>query len=165
MAKFKGKFESAKQDWETPIDLFELLNETYDYNFDLAASKENTKCKNFFTINDDSLNKSWQGLGNCWLNPPYVSSSKNKLVMWIKKAYVETQKDSDLAVSLLIPARTNTKWFLDYCLTRSYAIDFIIGRPKFGGAIHGLPQPLILVTFKQPDSDLENYPKFGHFRI
>lgn len=161
MGKFTGKFESARQDWETPLDLFNLLDDRYDYNFDLAASPENTKCKSFFTKEDNSLIKDWTGLGNCWLNPPYGDTSKNKLSIWVKKAYEETQSDHDLAVSLLIPARTNTKWFLKYCL-EAYALDFIIGRPKFGNAKHGLPQPLILVTFKYHEED---YPKLGYFKI
>lgn len=165
MAKFVGKFESAKQDWETPIELFKKFNDIYEYSFDLAASKENSKCKSFFSKEDNSLHRGWSGLGNCWLNPPYGDKAANRLSAWIDKAYKETEKDSSLLVSLLIPARTNTNWFLDYCLLNSFALDFIIGRPKFGGATHGLPQPLVVVTFHNPklhaQDDLEtiNAPK------
>ncbi len=44
MAKFDNKFESAKQEWETPDGLFRMLDERYYFNFDLAADETNTKC-------------------------------------------------------------------------------------------------------------------------
>lgn len=166
MAKFTGKFESAKQDWETPIGLFNTINDRFKFTFDLAASKENSKCNKFFSREEDSISRSWSGLGCCWLNPPYGDTSKNKLSCWIKKAYQETEKDETLWVSLLIPARTNTKWFLEYCLKKAFEISFIIGRPKFGGATHGLPQPLVLVTFKKHEENDEiDYPKISYFEV
>lgn len=50
-------------------------------------------------------------------------------------------------VVMLIPARTNTVWFHDICLKHG-EVRFVRGRPKFGGADHGLPQPLCIVIFR-----------------
>ena len=79
-----------------------------------------------------------------WLNPPYGETS-GKLSDWIKKAV--TEADAGATVVMLIPARTNTNWFHDLCLKRG-EVRFVRGRPKFGGADHGLPQPLCLVIFR-----------------
>jgi phage N-6-adenine-methyltransferase len=146
MAFFDEKFVSNKQDWETPDDLFNLLNNRYDFNFDLAANKKNTKTKAYYSEKDNSLKKRWSG--RCWLNPPYGGVKDNRLELWIKKAYLSAKKDSKCSVTLLIPARTNTNWFHKYCM-RAKEILFIKGRPKFKGAKYGLPQPLIVVHFEK----------------
>ena len=49
----KGMMSSNKDDWETPQDFFNKLNEKYYFSFDLAASPENTKCENFFSEEDN----------------------------------------------------------------------------------------------------------------
>ena len=110
---------------------------------DGAADKDNSKCKKFLSKEDDSLTCVWGG-NVVWLNPPYGSKT-SKLSDWIKKAYVESL--SGTTVVCLIPARTNTNWFHDYCLKYG-EVRFIKGRPKFGGATHGLPQPLCYVIFR-----------------
>lgn len=143
MAKFEQKFESSKQDWETPQDLFDLLHRQYHFTFDLAADKNNTKCEKYYTEENDALSVEWHG--RCWLNPPYGGNSTNKLALWVEKAYVECKKPT-CEVTLLIPARTNTNWWHEYCM-RSSELMFIKGRPKFGDAKHGLPQPLAVVHF------------------
>ena len=108
MADFSGKFESSRQDWETPSSLFAPLDFRFSFNFDLAASGDNTRCNNFFSEKDNALNKVWQG--RCWLNPPYGGSGKNKLERWVRKAHREAIRN-DCFVVLLIPARTNTNWW------------------------------------------------------
>lgn len=148
MAGFNNKFDSIRQDWNTPKDLFEKINEEFHFEWDLASSLDNALCSNFYTKEEDGLKQNWTG--TCWLNPPYGDKS-SKMVDWIKKAYLDTQNNSDLTVVMLIPARTNTKWFHEYCM-KSYEIKFICGRPKFRDSKHGLPQPLVLVVFKKSET-------------
>jgi len=145
MSSFNNKFDSAKQEWPTPSILFDRLDAEFKFDLDLAASKENTKCINFYSKDDDSLKMKWDGV--CWLNPPY-GNRKYKISSWVQRAYEETVANSKLVVVMLIPARTNTQWFHKYCMKAS-EIRFIIGRPKFGDAKYGLPQPLLIVVFKQ----------------
>jgi len=142
MALFTNKFDSAKQEWATPQSLFDALDSEFHFTCDLAADSTNKKCDSYFDQNVDGLKQTWKG--TCWLNPPY-GDRKYKLVDWIKKAHVEVQS-GDCTVVLLTPARTNTKWWHDYCMTAT-EIRFLCGRPKFGGADHGLPQPLAIVVF------------------
>lgn len=89
------------------------------------------------------------------MNPPYKTMKE-----WIKKAYEESRKDNTTVVCL-IPARTNTKWWHQYCMQGE--IRFIEGRPKFEGCIHGLPQPLALIIFNK---DIHgNYTSFKYSEV
>ena len=139
MAKFDKKFESATVEWPTPQDLFDEINSEFSFTLDVAATAENAKCPKFYTIEIDGLAQPWDG--TCWMNPPYG----RQMVDWIKKAIRETW--NGVTTVALIPARTNTTWWHDLCMKYG-EVRFIRGRPKFGGADHGLPQPLALVIFK-----------------
>jgi phage N-6-adenine-methyltransferase len=145
MAGFTNKFDSVRQDWDTPDSVFLPLNEEFHFETDLAASPGNARAPKFFTKEQDGLKQKWDGV--CWLNPPFGDKS-SKMVDWIKKAWQDTQDNDNLTVVMLIPARTNTKWFHKYCM-KAAEVRFICGRPKFGGATHGLPQPLVLIVFKK----------------
>lgn len=81
MAGFTKKFDSVRQDWTTPRILFDKLNQEFNFEWDLAASADNKLCKNFYTKENNGLEKDWNGI--CWLNPPYGDKS-NKMVDWIK---------------------------------------------------------------------------------
>jgi phage N-6-adenine-methyltransferase len=133
MAKFGGKFETVRQDWETPAEIFGPLNAEFGFTCDVAASHENAKCERYFT--EGGLERMWNGV--CWMNPPYREVGR-----WVKKAFEES---SHAIVVCLVPARTNTNWWHDYCMKGE--VRFIRGRPRFGGAKHGLPQPLAVVIF------------------
>lgn len=136
MAKFTTKFDSIRQDWETPDSIFQPLNQEFGFTLDVCATKENSKCESFFSPEKDGLSRKWTGV--CWMNPPFGSQGK-----WVQKAYEESL--NGITVVCLLPARTNTNWWHDYCMTGE--IRFIRGRPKFKGAKHGLPQPLAIVIF------------------
>lgn len=141
MAAFAGKFESSRQDWATPDSVFDPLAQEFEFTLDVAASADNAKAPNFYTEMDDGLSQPWHGV--CWCNPPYGAGSA-PLSAWVRKAYEESRRGA--TVVMLIPARTNTNWFHDYCLAIG-EVRFVRGRPKFGGADHGLPQPLCVVIF------------------
>lgn len=53
--------------WQTPQDLFDLLNEQYDFEFDCCASDENKKCK-LFSNDFESIDKTFI---RAWMNPPF----------------------------------------------------------------------------------------------
>lgn len=155
MASFIGKFDSAKQEWETPMSLFDPLHQEFNFTLDAAADDTNHKCHIFFSKEQDGLVQDW-GKNVVWLNPPYGAKT-HKISDWVKKSHEASKKGA--TVVMLIPARTNTEWFHRYCLAHA-EVRFIRGRPKFGGATHGLPQPLCLVIFrpqhpttKEPDLD------------
>ena len=144
MARFdKNRFRTENQSWETPQELFNLLNEEFSFDVDLAGNKSNAKCPNFISKEQDALKQEWNGV--CWLNHPYGGNKENSLKNWVKKSYEESRKGGCIVV-MLIPARTNTEWWHEYCM-KAKEIRLVRGRPKFKGNIHGLPQPLAIIIF------------------
>ena len=142
-----NRFKSTNQCWETPEGLFEKVNAAFKFTRDVCASDENKKCDVYWSESDSCLDKEWDGIN--WMNPPFKDMKK-----FIAKAY--EQRHNAITVCL-IPARTNTKWWHDYCMKGE--VLFICGRPKFKGCIHGLPQPLALVVFGKKEG------KMGSFKL
>ena len=145
MAKFATKFESKRQDWETPDSIFNPLDAEFGFTIDVCATEQNKKCSLRYTEKEDGLSQDWTQWIACWMNPPFGEQGK-----WVKKAYEEAQKGA--TVICLLPARTNTNWWHDYCMKGE--IRFIRGRVKFKGAEHGLPQPLAIVIFAPPNNGM-----------
>ncbi len=115
---------SNRMDWETPQDFFNKLNEEFNFTLDPCCTKETAKCNVYFTPKEDGLKQSWKG-HRVFCNPPYG----RKISKWVKKAYEESQKGT--LVVLLIPSRTDTSYWWDYCMKGE--IRFIRGRLKFKG--------------------------------
>ena len=133
-------FSSKKDNWETPQELFDKLDSVFHFETDLVATPKNTKCKKFFTPEDDSLKQEWTGV--CWCNPPYGRNVGE----WVKKAATSNAA----LIVMLLPARTDTAWFYDWVLTNAKSIEFIRGRLKFsldGEKGQSAPFPSMLVTF------------------
>jgi hypothetical protein len=59
MAGFAKKFESAKQDWTTPDDLFNPINAEFKFTLDAAADAINARAEKFFCVTDDGLRQDW----------------------------------------------------------------------------------------------------------
>lgn len=143
MAKFAERFDSNRQDWTTPDEIFRPLAEEFGFTLDAAASRDNALAASFFDEQADAMTQDW-GRHVAWLNPPYGAKSYS-LADWVRKAHKASLAGA--TVVMLIPARTNTAWFHDYCLAQG-EVRFVRGRPKFGDATHGLPQPLCIVVFR-----------------
>ena len=139
-------FSSKTDMWETPRDLFDRLNSIHHFTLDVCALPENAKCKDFYTPKENGLLQKWGGC--CWCNPPYG----REIGKWVKKAYEE-----DCKVVMLLPARTDTKWFHDYCLKGE--VEFLRGRLKFGKAQNSAPFPSMIVIFdkkKKAEKDADS---------
>lgn len=133
----RALMSSASDEWETPQELFDELDKKYHFQTDVCALPKNAKCKVFYTPEDDGLKKDWTGV--CWMNPPYG----RQIGRWVRKAYESAQAGA--TVVCLLPARTDTAWWHDYCMKGE--ITFIRGRLKFGGSKTGAPFPRAIVVF------------------
>ncbi len=102
-------FSSENQNWCTPQDLFDKLNEEFNFVLDAAATDKSAKCKKYFTPKDNGLEQSWRCGGVVFCNPPY---GRNIAGIWVKKAYEEWLKGA--TVVMLLPSRTDTKWFHNF---------------------------------------------------
>lgn len=56
-----GLFSSNRNDWETPKELYEELNNKYHFTLDPCSTDENAKCEYHFTIREDGLKQKWGG--------------------------------------------------------------------------------------------------------
>ena len=136
-------FSSKKENWETPQDFFNKLNEEFRFTLDAAASDDNAKCANYFTKEQDGLVQSWGG-HTVWLNPPY---GRYMTGLWVKKAYDEHQR-TGCTVVMLLPARTDTIWFHDYILDKA-EVRFVKGRLKFGECKDPAPFPSLIAIYRR----------------
>ena len=125
---------------ETPKYLFDRISSIFNLSLDACALPENAKCESYYTPKDDGLSKPWRG--GVWCNPPYG----REISSWVKKAYEESQKEYNNFVLMLLPARTDTKWWWDWVQGKA-TLFFIKGRVKFGDHNVGAPFPSVLVLY------------------
>jgi len=125
--------------WATPLEIFKPLHAEFKFQLDVCAEDWNTKVSSaYFTPQNDGFSKDWFPY-SCWMNPPYG----REIAKWVKKAYEESIRGA--TVVCLVPSRTETAWWHDYCLKGE--VRFIrgrihftdvngkSGRPRFGSAV------------------------------
>lgn len=80
-------------------------------------------------------------------NPPYG----REIGKWVKKA---SEAKGGIVV-ILIPARTDTKYFHEYIYNKpNVEIRFLKGRLKFGGSKNSAPFPSMVVIFNPHLNDI-----------
>jgi phage N-6-adenine-methyltransferase len=151
-------FSSRSTEWETPQELYEELNDIFQFDLDAAACKYSAKCEDWFgpgsKLAEDAMQEDWEGV--VWLNPPYGRG----IIKWVQKAYEESLKGA--TVVMLVPARPDTKWF-QICW-KAPIITFVTGRIRFGGSETPAPFPSCIVVFSQNlpyDVELNNLSRIG----
>ena len=89
-------FSTGKDDWGTPQDLFDALNEEFNFTLDPCADNNNHKCAKYYTIEQDGLAQSWAG-ETVFCNPPYSRKTKTNAgqIAWVQKCYKEATEGGD----------------------------------------------------------------------
>lgn len=141
---------SQSDEWTTPEWIFKQLDDEFGFNLDPCCTHDSALCERHYTKEEDGLKKSWGG-ATVFVNPPYSQISK-----WVEKSYTESLKPGTL-VCMLIPARTDTKYFHDYILNRS-EVRFIKGRLKFSESKNSAPFPSMVVIFRSAKYKKEGTP-------
>ena len=142
-----GIFSSASNEWQTPNDLFNKLDNIYHFTLDPCSTDQNAKCEKHFTINNDGLSQSWEN-ERVFMNPPYG----RKIGNWIKKASDESEH---ALVVCLIPARTDVSYWHEFIFNKAKII-FLKGRINFvrsDGKSGPAPFPSAVIIF---DKNLRN---------
>ena len=124
----KVMFSSATDHWSTPKDVYEALDKEFHFTYDPCP----LNCK------DNNLGKRWER--SCFVNPPY-----SDIKTWARECHIQWQLGA--TVVMLIPSRTDTRWWHDYVM-KATEIRFIKGRLKFGGSKNSAPFPSCIVIFK-----------------
>ena len=160
----------ANDEWQTPQDLFDKLDEEFDFDLDVASTNTNNKCLCAFYYckpwwQDALKAEKWyipEGTNKptCWMNPPY---SRGNIDKFVKKAYEESQKGC--TVVGLLPLRS-ASWFHKYVM-KAHEIRFLTRRVKFidpetGKQTKGSPNfDSIIVVWKPGHVDT---PKVSSYR-
>jgi site-specific DNA-methyltransferase (adenine-specific) len=115
----KNRNLNHKDDWQTPPEFYNLLNNEFNFNFDPCPYQHNVEL--------------WDGLKIEWkernfINPPYSQKLKEAFVI---KA-IEQAGQGKLCVCLL-PVSTSTKLFHNFILPYKTDIRFLCKRLKFSG--------------------------------
>lgn len=135
-------FMSMRMDWETPEAFFAMLHKRFNFTVDAAASKENAKCKRYWTREDSAFDHNWDN-ERVWCNPPYG----REIVKFVYKAVdsMAAARPPQIIV-MLVPSRTDTKWW-HVAQDSGAKAEFIKGRLKFQGAKHSAPFPSALLIW------------------
>ena len=138
-------FSSNTCEWATPQDFFDRLNAEFKFTLDPCASAENHKCDKYYTKAEDGLIQDWSG-ETVFCNPPYG----REIGRWVCKCFHEVFDGKCPCAVMLIPARTDTRWFHDYIYNKA-EIRFIPGRLKFNSQKNSAPFPSMVVVFQQAE--------------
>ena len=119
-------FKSMTDEWRTPKSIYDALNIEFNFIFDPCP-----------------MGGVWDGLHRPWSFPAFCNPPYSHIKEWVQRAYLESTHGT---VVLLIPSRTDTRWWHDYVMKAS-EIRFIKGRLKFGNAKNNAPFPSCVVVF------------------
>jgi site-specific DNA-methyltransferase (adenine-specific) len=154
-------FSKQSDEWTTPSDLFDQLQQEFRFDWDAAATQANALCDagRYFGLDhadaylrDALAVQQWFSPGQrerFFLNPPY-----SKCRAFIAKAATEAEYGA--LVVALVPARTDTRWFHDHIWDRvahaprpQVEVRFHKGRLTFGGTgtPNSAPFPSMIVVF------------------
>lgn len=138
----KGLMSSNSIEWATPQYIVDWAQNNFFttghiFSLDVASTKQNRKGASYYTQEDDGLKKPW--FGHVWLNPPYGRTISH----WTERAI--SQINNTCSITLLLPARTDTKWWFNL-IQNDYEkhIIFIKGRIKFNN-LNPAPFPSVIV--------------------
>lgn len=134
----EAHWSSEVDSWSTPQALFDELDREFGFTLDACALPDNAKCERYFTPEQDALRQSWEGV--VFMNPPYG----REIGRWMAKAYASALLGKATVVCL-VPARTDTGWWHDYCAKGE--MRFIRGRLRFGDGKKDAPFPSAIVVF------------------
>lgn len=128
----QANFSGPRNDFaKTPKALYDKLHAEFDFGFD--------PCPPNPTFN--GLDVPWYK--NNFVNPPY-----SDIRPWLEKALNESLKRGCHSV-VLVPARTDVRWFHDIVLPHAQEVRFIKGRVTFMGYDHNAPFACMLVIFNE----------------
>ena len=138
------------QEWQTPPALFQEVDSVFRLTLDAAATKENRKVENHFSLLRSAFDEDWSG--RVWMNPPYGRG----IAAWVARAF--RQRNNCEVIVGLLPASVDTAWFHSF-VYRKAALKFLKGRvafvlPGHSGRFHA-PFPSMLAVWR-PDAKKVN---------
>lgn len=103
---------SLRNEWRTPPELFSALHREFDFKVDVAATPDNTLCKNFYTAENSALTASWveeYGAVSFWMNCPWAQKRE-----FLAKANEQARLGATV-VCLVRAGAPETRWWREAC--------------------------------------------------
>jgi phage N-6-adenine-methyltransferase len=103
--------DDDKNAWGTDPDVFNAMNNEFNFDLDAAANKINAKCDIYLTKDENALEQDWSsissvmGVGSVWINPPY---GRGFIKRFINKCI--EQKNKGVTSVMLLPATLDAQW-------------------------------------------------------
>lgn len=104
--------------WLTPPEIVNALG-PFDLDPCAAVGQPWATASTMFTVEDDGMAQDWHGF--VWCNPPFGPEAGK----WLDRL-----ADHGNGIGL-VPARTETRWFVGVVWERADAVLFLHGRPHF----------------------------------
>ena len=117
----------SPDNWSTPKEVYESLNREFCFTDDPCPIG-----------GSGGLDRAWGS--STFVNPPY-----SEMRLWVRYGYEQSQLGKTIV--MLIPSRTDTKWWHEYAM-KADEIRFLRGRLKFGGSRNSAPFPSVLLIYE-----------------
>lgn len=118
LSSHQSPHHGATNVWLTPPNIIEALG---PFDLDPCASIDQPwiTAETQWTEDDDGLSMDWFGF--CWVNPPFGPEAET----WLDRLATHGHGIG------LVPARTETRWFVAQIWERAHSILFLHSRPHF----------------------------------
>lgn len=109
------------------------------FTVDLAATRENTVARNFYSKQANALRHPWHLGGWNWLNPEFGT-----IAPWVRKAHEEQALGAKTIV--LVPAAVGANWWRDWVHGKAQVL-LLNGRITFVGHAQPYPKDCALLVY------------------
>jgi len=118
MGSHQRPHRGATDVWLTPPEIIAALG-PFDLDPCAAVGQPWDTAHRHFTVENDGLTQEWSGF--VWCNPPFGPEAET----WLRRL-----ADHGDGIGL-VPARTETRWFVSTVWAAADAVLFLHGRPHF----------------------------------
>jgi len=132
-------------EWETPPELFDKLQQEFHMNVDLCASENNHKLQ-FYTDDVEAFIRDYYDskYKRYWMNPPY---SRKNIDKCMQAAWILAQRGD--TVVCLVRCDPSAKWFQNYVDGCATEVRMLKHRVKFVGAPSAYNFPCCVVVYEE----------------
>lgn len=91
--------------YETPPELFNWINATYNFDLDACAETKTAKCEVYFSPLFDAMEADWHQFGKrIFCNPPY-----SDVTPWVEKAHIASKMGATTV--FLVRHDPSVRWY------------------------------------------------------
>ena len=135
-----------RQEWETPEDFFGVVDAEFDFQIDVCATAENTKCDDYIGPKGDQgalmidakyPATPWlpSNIRRAWCNPGFSDPFP-----WMERAYKEAQAHCDAVIVVMSRISPSTKWWRNWAM-KALEIRLLTGSARSKSRVHFVPPP------------------------